>query len=202
MVTRNFFARFSMFDLIIIALMATLGIATKPVIVPLVRIITGPLLIPGGALAGGFYMMWLVIAAGLVGKVGAATLVAIVQAILVMATGIFGTHGIASLVTYILPGIAADFVFLFARRQKYNFGHYFLAGVAANITGTFLVMVVFFKLPLIPLLFALSCGALSGGLGGLIAYNVVKRFEKFKAAGLEVEERGVRDEEQGTRNEE
>ncbi|MCL0065787.1 ECF transporter S component [Dehalococcoidia bacterium] len=183
--TGKFFARFSMFDLVIIALMAALGIAAKPVIVPLVRIITGPLLIPGGALAGGFYMMWLIIPAGLVGKAGTAALVAIVQAILVMATGIWGTHGIASLATYILPGVAVDLVFLFARRRKYNFGHYFLAGMAANVTGTFLVMVVFFKLPLIPLLFALSCGALSGGLGGLIAYNVVKRFQKFKAAGLE-----------------
>lgn len=183
--TRKFFARFSMFDLVIIALMATIGIAAKPVIVPLVRIITGPLLIPGGALAGGFYMMWLIIPAGLVGKAGTATLVAIVQAILVMATGIWGTHGIASLATYTLPGVAVDIVFLFARHRKYNFGHYFLAGMASNMTGTFLVMVVFFKLPLIPLLFALSCAALSGGLGGLIAYNVVKRFQKFKAAGLE-----------------
>ncbi|MBT9159083.1 MAG: ECF transporter S component [Dehalococcoidia bacterium] len=184
MIARRFFARFYMFDLVLIALMAVLGIATKPVIVPLVRIITGPLLIPGGALAGGLYMMWLVMAAGLVGKPGAATLTAIVQAIVVMATGTFGTHGIATLVTYTVPGIAADVVFLFARRQKYNIGHYFLAGMAANISGTFLTMLVFFRLPLIPLLLALSSGALSGGLGGLIAFSIIKRFEKFKAGGL------------------
>lgn len=187
MIIRKFFARFSMSDLIIIALMAALGIALKPVIVPLVRLITGPLLIPGGALAGGFYMMWLIIPAGLIRKPGAATLTAIVQAILVMATGIWGTHGIASLATYTLPGVAADIVFLLARRQNYKVAHYFFAGMMANMTGTFLVMVVFFKLPLIPLLFALSSAALSGGLGGLIAYNIVKRFGKFKAARPEVE---------------
>ena len=38
--------RFSIYDLIIIAMMAALGIATKPIIVPLAHIITGPLFIP------------------------------------------------------------------------------------------------------------------------------------------------------------
>ena len=46
--------KFSVFDLIIIAMISTLGIASKPVIVPLSHIITGPLLIPGGVVAGGF----------------------------------------------------------------------------------------------------------------------------------------------------
>ncbi len=66
--------RFSMFDLIIIAMMATLGIAIKPIIVLLVHMITGPLFIPGGAFAGGFYMMWIVLGAGLVRKKGTGTL--------------------------------------------------------------------------------------------------------------------------------
>ncbi|GAG99538.1 unnamed protein product, partial [marine sediment metagenome] len=57
MMVRKFLQRFSLFDLVIIAMVAALGIATKPVITPLVHIITGPLFIPGGAIAGGFYMM-------------------------------------------------------------------------------------------------------------------------------------------------
>ena len=44
--------KFSTFELVLIALSAALGIAVKPVIVPLVHIITGPLYIPGGAAAG------------------------------------------------------------------------------------------------------------------------------------------------------
>lgn len=47
---------FSIFQLVIISVVAALGVATKPIIVPLVHIITGPLFIPGGAIAGGFYM--------------------------------------------------------------------------------------------------------------------------------------------------
>jgi hypothetical protein len=57
-----------MFDLVVIAMMASLGVAIKPVVVPLAHIITGPLYIPGGVIAGGFYMMWIVLGAGLVGN--------------------------------------------------------------------------------------------------------------------------------------
>lgn len=52
----NILGRFPISDLVIIAILSALGIATKPIIVPLVHIITGPLYIPGGAVAGGFYM--------------------------------------------------------------------------------------------------------------------------------------------------
>ena len=96
---KKFFIKFTVFDLVLIALVAALGIATKPVIVPLVHIITGPLFIPGGAVAGGFYMMWIVVGAGITGKRGTASLIALVQAIMVIAIGVFGTHGLMSLVT-------------------------------------------------------------------------------------------------------
>src|SRR5690554_7397100 len=105
---RKFLARYSVFELVIIALMACLGIAIKPVVVPLAHIITGPLYIPGGVVAGGFYMLWLVLGAGLVGKRGTATLIALVQAIMVVSIGVFGTHGIVSFLTYLLPGVAID----------------------------------------------------------------------------------------------
>ena len=169
--------RFTIFDLIVLALMACLGIATKPIIVPLTQIITGPLFIPRGVIAGGFYMMWLVMGAGLVQKTGAGTLTAAVQAIMITALGIFGTHGIMSLVTYLLPGIAVDLVMLFWR-YKSKVTSCFAAGIAANICGTALVNLVFFRLPWIPLVFSLASAALSGGLGGLIAYVVLQGMEK------------------------
>ena len=45
-------------DLVLIALFASLGLATKNIIHPLIATIAGPLYIPTGALAGGVYMMW------------------------------------------------------------------------------------------------------------------------------------------------
>ena len=118
MMANKFFERFSVFNLIMIAVVSALGIATKPIVVPLVHVITGPLFIPGGAIAGGFYMFWLVLGTGLVRKPGTGTLIGLVQGILVIATGTMGTHGIMSLVSYTLPGIVADVVFLFSKNKQ------------------------------------------------------------------------------------
>ncbi len=172
-----FLRRFSAFDLIVVALMACLGIATKPLVVPLAHIITGPLFVPGGVLAGGFYMMWMVLGAALLRRAGTATLIAAVQAIVVMAVGMYGTHGIMSIFTYLLPGLAVDLVLLVSGHRGCCSGCCFAAGVAANISGTFLVNLVFFRLPLIPLVLSLSVASLSGGVGGLIAHWVATRFQ-------------------------
>jgi len=181
---KGYLKKFSVFELIIIAICAAIGIAVKPVMVLLVQIISGPLFIPGGTIVGGFYMMWLVISAGLVGKRGAATLTAIVQALLVLATGVIGTHGIMTLVTYIAPGIAIDILLLLTRQRARNNFSCFFAGMIANSTGAFLTNFVFFRLPLVPLILVIAGGALSGGLGGLIAYGLIKGFKKIKIPGL------------------
>jgi hypothetical protein len=91
-----------------------------------------------------------------------------------MALGIYGTHGFLSLFTYILPGLAVDLVLLLSRHRGCCLGCCFAAGIAANASGTVLVNLVFFRLPLIPLLLSVSSAALSGGLGGIIAYSVTK----------------------------
>ncbi len=163
---------FKLYDLMVIALMAALGIASKPLIVPIAHMITGPLFIPGGALAGGFYMMWIVLAAGLVEKKGTATVTALVQALIVMVTGSFGSHGLASLFTYTLPGILVDVFIILLRRPLKTNVDFFVAGILANMAGTYLSNLVFFRLPLIPLLLSLFSGILSGGIGGLIAYRI------------------------------
>ena len=175
---KKFIRKFSAFQLIVIALMATLGIATKPIIVPLVHIITGPLYIPGGAIAGGFYMMWIVLGVGLINKIGVATVIALIQAIMVVSLGIFGTHGIMSLLTYMIPGLAVDALLILIRYRKPSLANLFLCGVVANISGTFLVNVVFFRLPIVPLILILSSGALSGGIGGIIAYKIIDKLEQ------------------------
>ena len=48
-------------DLVLMALFASLGLATKNIVHPLVATITEPLYIPAGAVAGGVYMMWPVV---------------------------------------------------------------------------------------------------------------------------------------------
>lgn len=190
---RRFLNRFSIFEIIIIAFMATIGVAIKPVIVPLAHIITGPLYIPGGAVAGGLYMMWVVLGAGLIGKKGVATLISVVQAIMVISLGIYGNHGVLSLLTYILPGIIVDLYLLLFRVKQFSMVSYFIGGILANISGTFLVNVIFFRLPFIPLMLTLSAASLSGGLGGLIAYTISNRLRKNDALNSFINRRGYND---------
>jgi ABC-type thiamin/hydroxymethylpyrimidine transport system permease subunit len=177
--------RFTINQLVIIGLVAALGIATKPIVVPLVHIITGPLFIPGGSLAGGFYMLWLVLGAGMIKKTGSGTVIALTQALLAIVLGMYGTHGIVSLLTYTIPGIAADLVFFFSVNKKYNLMHYFLAGALANTCGAFTVNLFIFQLPLIPLILSLSIALFSGGLGGIIAYNLNGKLSKLKVLNEE-----------------
>jgi len=179
----KFLRKFEINELVIISFTAAIGLAIKPVVVPLIHMITGPLMIPGGALAGGFYMLWIVLGAALIDKRGTATLIALVQAIIVMISGTFGTHGFISLLTYAIPGIMID-VFLIITRKNIKIPiMFFICGAIANISGTYLSNLVFFRLPILPLMFSLSSACLSGGIGGLIAYLI---FSKIKNIGMEI----------------
>jgi hypothetical protein len=181
---RRFLDRFALYDLIVIAMLSALGVATHPVIHPLVQIITGPLFIPAGAVAGGLYMMWLVLGAGITGKRGTATLIGVVQAFLVMGTGIIGSHGALSLLTYTMPGIMADLGLFVCGHRVCCAPCAFLAGLLANVAGTVMVNFVYFRLPLLPLALSLAVAALSGGLGGLLAWEILKQLTRFKRGGF------------------
>lgn len=175
----SFFDRFSIFELVTIAVVAALGVATKPIVVPLVHIITGPLFIPGGAIAGGFYMLWIILGIGFIKKPWTGTIIGLVQGIIVIATGTIGSHGMMSLLSYTLPGLAADLVFLVSRNSKYSLFHFIFGCMAANITGTLISNLLFFRLPAAMLMVLVSGAALSGALGGVIAWNLLKALDKL-----------------------
>jgi len=167
--------KFTIYDLIVIALLAASGIAVKSVIGPLVRLVTGPLFIPGGAIAGGIYMMFIVLAASVTKKPSAALLCGFVQAIMVLITGMGGHHGWLTLVSYSAPGLAIGVLMVIMRHRGCCRFCCFLAGIVANVTGTFIVQAAFFQLPAVPLVLALSSAALSGGGGGILAWSLTKQ---------------------------
>jgi ABC-type thiamin/hydroxymethylpyrimidine transport system permease subunit len=172
---------FSTRELVLIAVLAALGIAIKPVVVPIAHMIAAPFLVPGGAFAGGLYMMWLVVGMGLVGKRGTATLIALIQALLVMFTGVPGSWGVMSLVIYTMPGLAVDVGLLAFRHRACCLRCCFLAGMVANVTGTLMVSAVML-LPTIPLMLGLCTAALSGGVGGILSWQVLKELRRFHIA--------------------
>jgi len=171
--------RFSIYDLSMMAIMAVIGIAIKPIVVPLAHIISGPLMIPSGAFAGGLYMMWLVIGYGIVKKPGTATIIAIVQAILVLITGVVGSHGIMSLFTYVTPGVVMDLFLLAIGHRVCCRGCAVLSCAVANVTGTACVNIVFFQMPGMYLILVLSVALFSGGIGGLFAWELLKVMNKY-----------------------
>jgi hypothetical protein len=166
---------FSTLDFVLIAGFAGAGIAVKPFIVSLVHIVSTPLMIPGGSLAGGLYMLWPIMARIATGRTGAATLVGLLQGIVVTLTGIPGSQGLASIATYILPCIAIDIIFLFGP----NILTAFFSGIASNLIGVAAVNLLFFKLPIYFLLLVFFISALSGGVGGLIAWGIGKKIKDF-----------------------
>ena len=174
----RFFQKFTLYELVIMAVMAALDIATKQIVAPLAHIVCGPFAIPSGALAGGFYMMWIIIGYGIVRKPGTALIISIIQALLVIFTGVVGSHGIMSLFTYICPGLAVELVLIITRHRCCCAGCCALAGIAANMTGTACVNIVFFRAPGVYLILVLAMAALSGLAGGITGWQLIKIFSK------------------------
>jgi hypothetical protein len=169
---------FGVFDLVLLAMLTAVSIAFKAVVGILVRLITGPLGVPGGALIGGFYMLWLPLAIVLVGKRGSALVVAAVQTIILVTTGAPGSHGVWTALTYMAPAILAEAFFVYRPKSGYNILHFIAATIFANMAGTFGTNLLFFRLSLYPLLFTLLAAALSGALGGTVAYFVYVKIVK------------------------
>lgn len=181
------FRLFTTLDLVIITMSAALGIAIKPIVAPLAQIITGPLFIPGGVVAGGFYMLWLVLGYGLTGnKPGTALLIGLIQGFIVILQP-FANHGAFSLLSYSAPGIAVELVYLLLRGPV-SPARAFVGGIAANLTGSFLVVTVVMKvavwrLPLAPFALTVLAAALAGGLGGVLAYGLLGKLRAYEAFG-------------------
>jgi hypothetical protein len=125
-------------------------------------------------------MLWLVVGFGIVGKYGTGTLIGLIQALVIMFTGFIGSHGIMTLASYTLPGIVMDLGLLLLGHRVCCRNCAFIAGLLANLTGTFVVNVIFFQLPGLFLALTLGVAAISGGLGGILAWELLKTLDKYK----------------------
>ena len=175
-----FISRFSAYDMVVIGLIAALGIASKNIVGPLAHLVTVPIGVPGGSLAGGFYMLWMVLARSFTGKVGSSTLAAAVQAIIVLATGSFGSHGALTVITYTLPGLACDLAMIpYKKNGEGRLLWCALGGMAANIAGSVATNYTFFRLPALALALTAVTAAFSGAAGGALASAASDRLGKI-----------------------
>ena len=172
------FKRFSTRDLIVISTLAAIGIAIKPLVGPLFKMISTPLAIPGGSLAGGFYMLWLSLAVFMVGKTGTGTLFGVVQALIVMVAGMQGNQGALSLISYPLPGIVADLLYLLFKDGDKVISHVLICAIA-NLAGALLVAVLLFRHPLALVFTIGGLALLSGAVGGLVSKGLYAQLKKY-----------------------
>jgi ABC-type thiamin/hydroxymethylpyrimidine transport system permease subunit len=169
-------------DLVLMALFASLGLATKNIVHPLVAALTGPLYVPTGAVAGGVYMMWPVMAFGFVRKLGAASMTSLTQAFISLLLP-FGNFGLLSFVIYLAPGLAIDAFFLLSRHKACCAPCCIAAAAIANVVGTILVGALVLWLPLGVLSFLAVVAAISGCIGGFIANMLLARIGRIGLGG-------------------
>lgn len=181
----NMLSRISTLDAVFIALMAACGLALKPIVGPLFKLVSSALLIPSGSMAGVIYMIWPMLAVWVVRRFGTAFIVGLIQGIIILVTGIYGSHGILTLITYTLPGFVIDATFALASPLPHRF-RIPLPAAMGNLSGTLLISIVIMHLPKIPLLIGLIPSFIFGGIGGYLSWIIylwlIKTFPIFNKA--------------------
>jgi ABC-type thiamin/hydroxymethylpyrimidine transport system permease subunit len=165
-------------DLVLMALFAAMGLAAKNFLHPLLGPIIGAFYVPTGAVTGGFYMMWPVMAFWFIRKTGAATLVSLTQALISLVLP-YGNFGLLSFVIYLGPGVAIDAFFLLSKHRACCLGCCMITSALANVVGTVLVGALVLFLPTIVLAFLAVIAAISGCIGGFIAHLLLTKIEKL-----------------------
>jgi len=173
-------------DLVLMALFASLGLATKNFLHPLLGPIIGAAYVPTGAVLGGLYMMWPVMAFGFVRKIGTASMVSLTQAFISLVLP-YGNFGLLSFVIYLCPGLAIDAFFLLSRHKACCLACCMGASALANVVGTILVGAMVIFLPWVVLAFLAVVAAISGCIGGFIANMLLIRIGKLGIGGKNFE---------------
>lgn len=169
--------RIATIDLVLMAMFASLGLATKEILHPLIGPLVSAANLPTGGVIGGLYMMWIVIPMGLIRKPGVATMVSLIQACISLVLP-YGNFGLLSFVIYLGPGLAMDGFFLLSRHKSCCLGCCMAAGAIANTVGTVLVAGFVLVLPIPVLAFFAVIAAISGCVGGFIANMLLNRLTK------------------------
>ncbi|MBC8184699.1 ECF transporter S component [candidate division KSB1 bacterium] len=165
--------KISTIDAVFIVLMATCGLVLKPIIGPLTKLIGSALFLSSGSFAGMIYYIFPMLALLVVRQFGSATLTGLIQGIIILVTGIYGSHGILSLITYVVPCLFIDLAYVTIRKSNREWLIFF-PGAMGNLSGNFIVAVLFLHLPMIPLIITLIISFVFGGVSGYISLNMYK----------------------------
>lgn len=160
-------------QLLILTFCMVAGFVAKRVVMPFTVILTDFVRIPGGSLATGFALAFLVIGVSLVPVRGAGTLMGFVQGAMALFLGMSGYQGALALVTYTLPGLVIDLCA--AVMKERDVLYFMLTCVLSNTACALFSNVLVFHLHGLSLLLWVLMGALSGIAGGLAAGLLYRR---------------------------
>ncbi len=172
-------------DLILLALFADIGFASKRLISPLANILTDFLRIPGG-IGTAFSLMFLVIGSYLVKRRYAATVMGLIQCVLALSLGMTGAMGLLSPIGYIIPGIVIDL--MIAVCDRLDPGPFItltaanMAGsAAASLTANFIV----FRLRGAVLCLYVLVSMVCAGFCGMTADVLIRRLQPLLKSGVQ-----------------
>lgn len=170
---------FTLRQLILIALFVSVSMISKRYISPVTNLLTDIIRVPGGSLATGFSIMFLVVGKRMISNKTTATLMAVSQGLFAIAMG--SMMNILTLVAYVFPGILIDIIYNHKHKWVRFITDRTLAQVACAlgvVCGAAINNFLVFQLPLIAMILFYMLGILSGIVGGTLADLVYNRINK------------------------
>lgn len=165
--------RYRLQYLIFLAMCCDIGLIAKRVIAPVANLITDSLRIPGG-IGTSFSLMFLVIAALVCRQRWCGVLMGLVQGLTAIALGMIGSMGALSIIGYVVPGLIIDLSLMATR----SIGlpdelQAVIANSAGAVSAALTANLIVFRMNGLPLLLyltvALTAGIVFGSLAPLVA---------------------------------
>ena len=158
------------------AFLAAMGVFSKRIFAAPFNFITDLVYVPGGSLAGGISMLFLMFGKLLIPKRSTASMMAFTQAVVALGMGMSSFLGLWLLVAYTIPGIVID-VFMalpFLQNLPLRFRAQVGCGLAV-MAGAFSTNSAFFRLDFAPMVLFYLIGFCSGAVGGYLAWYAYGR---------------------------
>lgn len=160
-------------DLLVMAVLSGIGGVLSTYVGYLGNLLNRIFSVPFGAgqFVAGLHVFWILLAAGLVRRPGAATIAGLLKGVVELLTG--STHGIAIVLVSFIQGLVVDLVLLLMRRHGPV--AYALAGGLSAASNVIVFQLLYFSgAPLTYILFISGLAAISGCLlGGLFGSSVL-----------------------------
>lgn len=163
--------KFTLRQLLFLALSCDLGLFSKQLIAPAANLLTDALRIPGGV-GTSFSLMFLTLAASLTPHPLSGTLAGFVQGLTALVIGRIGSMGIFTPLAYIVPGLVVDAVLYFTRRLSSASERLAIANAAASAAASLTANLLVFRLDGSALLLYLSVSVTTGSVCGVAAGRI------------------------------